>query len=77
MEQWSFALVLMDSGDFERPPQWAIRSRVLLKPRFDLTTAACSWCWGDRDIGVGPGRFLQIFRDVSDREVVRAEARNL
>ena len=32
---------------------------------------------GDRDIGVGPGSFLQIFRDAADREVdrVRAEAR--
>jgi hypothetical protein len=32
---------------------------------------------GDRDIGVGPGSFLQIFRDAADREVdrVRADAR--
>lgn len=34
---------------------------------------------GDRDIGVGPGSFLQIFRDAADREVdrVRARARSL
>jgi hypothetical protein len=34
---------------------------------------------GDRDIGVGPGSFLQIFRDAADRAVdrVRAEARGL
>ena len=33
---------------------------------------------GDRDIGVGPGSFLQIFRDAADREVdrVRASARS-
>lgn len=32
---------------------------------------------GDRDIGVGPGSFLQIFREAADREVdrVRAHAR--
>jgi hypothetical protein len=32
---------------------------------------------GDRDIGVGPGSFLQIFRDAADRAVdlVRAHAR--
>jgi len=32
---------------------------------------------GDRDIGVGPGSFLQIFRDAADREVdrLRAQAR--
>jgi hypothetical protein len=32
---------------------------------------------GDRDIGVVPGSFLQIFRDAADREVdrVRADAR--
>jgi hypothetical protein len=34
---------------------------------------------GDRDIGVGPGSFLQIFREAADREVdrVRAQARGL
>jgi hypothetical protein len=34
---------------------------------------------GDRDIGVGPGSFLQIFRDAADREVdrVRASARSM
>jgi len=34
---------------------------------------------GDRDIGVGPGSFLQIFREASDREVdrLRAEARGV
>lgn len=34
---------------------------------------------GDRDIGVGPGSFLQIFRDAADREVdrVRAGARGM
>jgi len=34
---------------------------------------------GDRDIGVGPGSFLQIFRDAADHEVdrVRARARGL
>ncbi|MGA2592916.1 MAG: hypothetical protein ABSH32_23630 [Bryobacteraceae bacterium] len=34
---------------------------------------------GDRDIGVGPGSFLQIFRDAADREVdrVRATARGM
>lgn len=33
---------------------------------------------GDRDIAVGPGSFLQIFRDLADRAVdrVRAEARS-
>jgi hypothetical protein len=30
---------------------------------------------GDRDIGVGPGSFLQIFRDAADREVDRLRAR--
>jgi hypothetical protein len=34
---------------------------------------------GDRDIGVGPGSFLQIFRDAADREVdrLRASARGM
>ncbi|HXM45228.1 MAG TPA: hypothetical protein VN924_28575 [Bryobacteraceae bacterium] len=34
---------------------------------------------GDRDIGVGPGGFLQIFRDAADREVdrLRATARSV
>ncbi len=34
---------------------------------------------GDRDIGVGPGSFLQIFRESADREVdrLRASARGL
>jgi hypothetical protein len=34
---------------------------------------------GDRDIGVGPGSFLQIFREAADRAVdrVRARARGL
>jgi len=33
---------------------------------------------GDRDIGVGPGSFLQIFRETADREVdrLRAQARS-
>jgi hypothetical protein len=30
---------------------------------------------GDRDIGVGPATFLQIFRDAADREVDRLRAR--
>ena len=30
---------------------------------------------GDRDIGVGPGSFLQIFRESADREVDRLRAR--
>jgi len=29
---------------------------------------------GDKDIGVGPGSFLQIFRDAADREVDRVRA---
>ncbi len=31
---------------------------------------------GDRDIGVGPGSFLEIFRGVADREVDRLRARD-
>lgn len=31
---------------------------------------------GDRDIGVGPGGFLQIFRDAADRAVDRLQARS-
>jgi hypothetical protein len=33
---------------------------------------------GDKDVGVGPGTFLQIFRDAADREVdrLRAQARS-
>jgi hypothetical protein len=30
---------------------------------------------GDRDVGVGPGSFLQIFRDAADRAVDRLQAR--
>ena len=31
---------------------------------------------GDRDIGVGPGGFLQIFREAADRSVDRVQARS-
>jgi len=31
---------------------------------------------GDKDVGVGPGTFLQIFRDAADREVDRLRARS-
>jgi len=31
---------------------------------------------GDRDIGIGPGSFLQIFRDAADRAVDRLRARD-
>jgi hypothetical protein len=34
---------------------------------------------GDKDVGVGPGSFLQIFRDAADREVdrLRAQSRSM
>jgi hypothetical protein len=33
---------------------------------------------GDADVGIGPGSFLQVFRDAADREVdrIRAQARS-